>query len=135
MSVRLVQCDPHGAPAENLGVLPPVLRENCEATAALFASIGFTPPWVGYVTVDNDQPVGGCAFIGAPKDGAVEVAYFTLDEFEGRGFAKRAVTRMIEIAQRADRTVSLTAKTLPQENASTTILRRNGFEFAGETES
>ena len=133
MSVRLVQCDPKGAPAENLGVLPTVLKENCNATATLFASIGFAPPWVGYITVHHNQPVGGCAFVGAPKDGAVEIAYFTLEAFEGRGVSTQAVTRMIEIAQRTDRTVSLTAKTLPQENASTTILRRNGFEFAGET--
>lgn len=133
MTVSLVQCDEHGEPTEPLGPLPPVLKENCAATAALFASIGFTPPWVGYVTVDEGAPVGGCAFVGAPKDGAVEIAYFTLEAFEGRGFATQAVARMIEIASRADSTITLTAKTLPSENASTTILRRNGFEFAGET--
>jgi ribosomal-protein-alanine N-acetyltransferase len=133
MSIRLVQCDRRGAPVEPLGVLPPVLKENCEATAALFASIGFAPPWVGYVTVDKDQPVGGCAFVGAPKDGAVEIAYFTLEAFEGQGVSTQAVARMIAIAREADPAITITAKTLPQENASTTILRRNGFQFAGET--
>jgi RimJ/RimL family protein N-acetyltransferase len=133
VSVRLVQCDVHGEPVERLGDLPEVLHQNCQATAALFASIGFAPPWVGYVTVAGDRPVGGCAFVGAPKDGAVEIAYFTLEECEGRGFAKQAVARMIEIARRADPAMALTAKTLPKENPSTSILRRNGFQFAGET--
>lgn len=133
MAVRLVQCDRHGAPAEDLGVLPPVLEQNCQGTAALFASIGFEPPWVGYVTVDGDRPVGGCAFVGKPKDGAVEIAYYTLEACEGRGHATQTVAHMIEIARRADPAVFLTAKTLPKENPSTRILRRNGFHFAGET--
>jgi len=133
MSLRLVQCDRRGEPVEHLGELPQVLKENCQSTAALFASIGFAPPWVGYVTVHNDQPVGGCAFVGRPKDGLVEIAYFTLEECEGRGHATQAVARMIEIARQTDPSVSLTAKTLPKENPSTAILRRNGFQFAGET--
>jgi RimJ/RimL family protein N-acetyltransferase len=133
MTVRLVQCDEQGEPVESLGALPPVLKENCAATAALFASIGYAPPWVGYVTVADGEPVGGCAFVGAPKDGAVEIAYYTLKGFEGRGFATQAVARMIEIARQTDASLTLTAKTLPSENASTAILRRNGFEFTGET--
>jgi RimJ/RimL family protein N-acetyltransferase len=133
MAVRLVQCDERGAPAEPLGDLPEMLMQNCEGTAALFASIGFAPPWVGYLTVDDGRPVGGCAFIGAPKEGAVEIAYYVLEQFEGRGFSTQAVARMIEIARRADAGVTLTAKTLPKENPSTSILRKNGFQFAGET--
>lgn len=133
MSVRLVQCDEGGEPVEPLGALSPVLRANCQATAALFASIGFEPPWVGYVTVRDGQPVGGCAFVGAPKGGSVEIAYFTLAEFEGQGLSTQAVAQMIEIAARTDPAITLTAKTLPVENASTNILRRNGFQFVGET--
>lgn len=133
MSVRLVQCDARGEPLTPLGVLPSVVAENCVATAALFASIGFEPPWVGYVVVDGSEPVGGCAFVGGPKEGSVEVAYFTLAEREGRGYATQALARMIEIARAADAGVTLTAKTLPTENPSTRILRRNGFQFVGET--
>ncbi len=118
---------------EELGPLPPVLEQNCQGTAALFASIGFHPPWVGYLTTSDDQPVGGCAFVGQPKQGLVEIAYYTLEAHEGRGYAGQAVARLIEIARRADPAVSLTAKTLPSENPSTSILRRHGFQFAGET--
>lgn len=133
MSLRLVQCDQNGEPVEHLGELTQVLKENCQSTAKLFASIGFAPPWVGYITVQDDRPVGGCAFVGRPKKGSVEIAYYTLEGHEGRGYASQAVARMIEMAWRFDPAVSLTAKTLPNENASTAILRRNGFQFAGET--
>ena len=63
----------------------------------------------------------------------MEIAYYVLEQFEGRGFSTQAVARMIEIARRADAGVTLTAKTLPKENPSTSILRKNGFQFAGET--
>lgn len=53
--------------------------------------------------------------------------------FEGRGYAKQAVARMIEVAWQKDPTVSLSAKTAPNKNASTAILRSNGFRFSGET--
>jgi RimJ/RimL family protein N-acetyltransferase len=132
MAIRLVACDQHGEPSEDLGELAGILKENCQSTAALLSAIGFVPPWVGYVTVQHDKPVGGCAFVGRPQEGAVEIAYYTLEEFMGRGFSTQAVACLIEIAWQTDPTVSLTAKTLPTENASTTILKRNGFEFAGE---
>jgi len=41
--------------------------------------------------------------------------------------------RMIEIAQATASGITVTAKTLPKENASTTILCRTGFQFFGET--
>lgn len=75
MSLRLVQCDRRGRPVEHLGELPQVLQKNCQATAALFASIGFAPPRVGYVTIQGGRPVGGCAFVGGPKNGLVDLFY------------------------------------------------------------
>lgn len=62
--------------------------------ARMFETIGYSPPWVSYITIDEDQPVGGCAFIGAPKDGEVEIAYFTLEGFEGRGYALSASNKL-----------------------------------------
>ena len=132
-TLRLVQCGQHGEPLQDLGRLPQPLQDNCQATAKLFASIGFHPPWVGYVSVCGDQAVGGCAFVGAPKGGLTEIAYFTLAEYEGRGFATQTVSRMVEIARQTDPRICLTAKTLPNENPSTAILRRTGFQFVGET--
>lgn len=133
MAVRLIQCNERGEPTEPLLQLPTALAENCIASARMFETIGYSPPWVSYITSDEDQPVGGCAFIGAPKDGEVEIAYFTLEGFEGRGYAAAAAAHLIQIARRTEPRVTLTAKTLPEHNPSTSILKRNGFIFAGET--
>ena len=38
---------------------------------------------------------------------------------------------MVRLARAVDRSLTLTAKTEPQENASTRILRKHGFEQAG----
>lgn len=133
MAVHLVQCDERGEPVERLPQLPPALLKNCAASAQLFETIGYAPPWVSYITVHNGQAVGGCAFIGAPKNWEVEIAYFTLEEHEGHGYAAAATARLVEIAQRTEPHVTLIAKTLPQDNPSTSILKRNGFVFVGET--
>ena len=61
------------------GILP--------ATADLYRSSGFAPPWIGYVAVSEGRAVGTCAFKCAPVEGRVEIAYFTFPEFEGRGLA------------------------------------------------
>lgn len=130
---RLVKCDAQGAPLEAIGPLGIVLEESCRQTAELYARIGYVAPWVGYLAISGTTPVGGGAFVGAPKAGKVEIAYFTLPEFGRRGFASATAIKLVEIARNADPGVALIAKTLPEENASTRILRKCGFEFAGET--
>jgi ribosomal-protein-alanine N-acetyltransferase len=129
---QLIQCDAGGQPLSPIGDLPPVLAENCAASAALYARIGFVPPWVSYIAVAQGVPVGGGAFVGAPREGRAEIAYFTLDGLEGRGFATKTARALVAIARKADPRVTLTAKTLPEDNASTAILRRLGFRHVGD---
>ena len=130
--LRLIPYDAKGKPLGDVGELPHDIEGNCASTAAMLATAGFSPPWVGYVAIADRIPVGGCAFVGAPKNGQVEIAYYTIEAHHGRGFATRMVELMIEIAHATDSSITLTAKTLPKENASTTILRRTGFQFFGE---
>jgi RimJ/RimL family protein N-acetyltransferase len=67
---------------------------------------------------------------GAERSAEVEIAYFTFPHREGRGIATAMVR---ELTERALQYVSLViAHTLPLENASCKILRRCGFERAGE---
>jgi RimJ/RimL family protein N-acetyltransferase len=73
--------------------------------------------------------VGGGGFKEAPKNGRVEIAYFTVPEFEGRGFASRTARALVAIARQADAGLIITAQTLPVENASTAILRKLGFRL------
>lgn len=127
---RLISCDKDGQPTAPLGALPPMLIQNCQGTAALYREIGFEPPWVGYIAAVGDDAVGGGAFVGAPENGEVEIAYFTLAEFEGRGFARQTATGLISILDDTAPGVAAIAKTLPEENASTRILQGLGFEHA-----
>lgn len=64
-----------------------------------YAKIGFNIPWVGYFVVRENQIVGSCGFVGQPKDGKVEIAYWTFKEFEGQGIASLACKELVKIAE------------------------------------
>jgi len=94
-----------------------------------YPQIGFDPPWVGYFVIRENEVVGSCSFVGKPQDGKVEIAYWTFKEFEGQGIASFACRELVSIAHRTDPSATITAKTKPEHNASTTILEKNGFAF------
>jgi len=100
-----------------------------ESMDEYYPKVGFHKPWVGYFVFKDNQVVGTGSFTGKPKDGKVEVAYWTFKEFEGMGIASFACKELILIAQKTDPTITVTAKTAPKHNASTKILQKNGFAF------
>lgn len=108
--------------------------DDCQQLLSMYddfyPKIGFNFPWVGYFVVRQDQIVGSCGFTGQPKDGKVEIAYWTFKEFEGQGIASFACKELISIAYQADPGLTITAKTAPEHNASTSILENNNFVFA-----
>jgi RimJ/RimL family protein N-acetyltransferase len=58
-----------------------------------------------------------------------EIAYFTFPDFEGRGLATQMARHLVDIALVTSPRITVAAQTLPQENASTTTLRKLGFVF------
>ena len=94
-----------------------------------YQKIGFNKPWVGYFAHNNNQVVGTGSFTGQPKDGKIEIAYWTFKEFEGQGIASFVCKQLITIAKTTDPEIIITAKTAPEHNASTKILQNNGFTF------
>jgi RimJ/RimL family protein N-acetyltransferase len=130
MSPRLLPIARDGSVAAPVE-LPPPAREACEMTAQLYVRSGFEPPWTGYVAVREGVVVGTCAFKSAPRDDRVEIAYSTMPSHEGRGIATAMARALIEIARVRLPEVTITAQTLPEENASTAILRKLGFAHAG----
>jgi [ribosomal protein S5]-alanine N-acetyltransferase len=94
-----------------------------------YLKIGYNLPWVGYFVVRDNQIVGSCGFTGQPSAGKVEIAYWTFKEYEGQGIASFACKTLVEISQKTDPTIIITAKTAPEHNASTKILQKNGFSF------
>ncbi len=131
MAFVLVRCDADGQPLERVASLAEEIQANCLGTAALYRKIGYVEPWVGYIAVDDGVGVGGGAFVGAPRDGRVEIAYYTLTEQIGKGYGTRTATGLMEIARKHDPRAQLIAHTLQEENASTRILQKLGFAVVG----
>jgi [ribosomal protein S5]-alanine N-acetyltransferase len=109
--------------------------ETVRATLDLYKRRGFHPPWIGYLGIEDGTYVGGCGFASPPVGSEVEIAYFTFPGNEGRGVATRMAAELIRITRSTDgNTVTYIAHTLPQEGASTAILRKLGFALVGPIE-
>jgi RimJ/RimL family protein N-acetyltransferase len=129
--MNLVGINADGTLAATTVPLPEIAASVIEATLGLYAKVAWTPPWIGYLAFEDGACVGTCAFTGGPKAGVVEMAYFTFPGHERRGVATRMARHLVSLAAAAAPEVFVTAHTLPEENASTRILRRLGFEWVG----
>jgi ribosomal-protein-alanine N-acetyltransferase len=73
-----------------------------------------------------------CGVGGSPLEPIpVEIAYFTLPEFQGRTHATRTASALVAIALEALPGAVVIAFTLQEHNASTRILQRLGFKLFG----
>lgn len=110
------------------------LRGHVEQSLAFYERIGASPPWVGYLAVDaSGSAVGVCGFKGDPDaEGAVEIAYGTLPDREGRGHATEMVRALVALTRRQPGVTIVLAHTLPERNASCRVLEKAGFAFGGD---
>jgi [ribosomal protein S5]-alanine N-acetyltransferase len=98
---------------------------------AAVAAMAHVPPWCSYVGRREGKPVGFGGFKSEPSSGVVELGYLTFPAFEGAGVATDMTSAMLAIAR--ENGVSLViAHTLADENASTKILRKCGFNRVGD---
>jgi RimJ/RimL family protein N-acetyltransferase len=104
-------------------------REMLVQTLSLLTGDPRPDPWGCYLAAVDGVTVGTCAFKSAPANGEVELAYMTFPAFEGRGHATAMAAVLAGIAIAAG--IMPIAHTLPEDNASTRALRRNGFTLAG----
>jgi [ribosomal protein S5]-alanine N-acetyltransferase len=112
---------------------PAVTGQFAEQMAALAAETQ-VPPWCGYIGWDGADPLGFGGFVGQPdEDGVIEIGYLTFPAHEGRGVASAVAAGLVAIA-RDEGLSAVIAHTLPEENASTVILRRNRFVRSGEAQ-
>ncbi len=107
------------------------LKMLVEMTVGHYERAGFPEPWVGYLALEDADPVGVCGFKSAPVQGRVEIAYDTLPGNEGRGIASAMAAELVRIAQVKDEKLVVFAQTLPAMSASTSILTKLGFTMAG----
>jgi RimJ/RimL family protein N-acetyltransferase len=112
---------------------PAVTGQFAEQMAAL-AVVAQVPPWCGYIGWHGSTPLGFGGFVAPPDAAAtVEIGYLTFPAHEGQGVASAVAAAMVQIA-RDNGLKAVCAHTLPQENASTAVLRRNGFVRDGEAQ-
>ena len=107
-----------------------VCQEVILATIDLYKNKGFYTPWVGYLVIVANVVVGAAGFNGRPENNGVEISYYTFQEYEGKGYATLACKELIKIAKLQNPSLVICAKTAPEENASTRILRKNGFFYS-----
>ncbi len=113
---------------------PELVCEVARATAELYQRVGFEPPWIGYLALADDELVGTCGFKSPPRDGRVEIAYFTFLPFEGRGIATAMAAELVRLAHGHPESPQVFAQTLPQRNASHRVLERLGFRHTATLE-
>lgn len=102
--------------------------------AALQQSAGPDPWRHGFFVVHRaDRCVIGAAGYKAPPDatGMTEIAYGIAPEYQGRGYATEAAQALLDYAFADGRVRLARAHTRPEENASTHVLRKCGFQFIG----
>ena len=76
--------------------------------------------------------IGMASFTGPPGDETVEIAYGIAPGYRGRGYAQEAARALVDYACASGGVRTIRAHTLPQSNASTRVLEKCGFTFAGE---
>jgi RimJ/RimL family protein N-acetyltransferase len=88
--------------------------------------------WLHLFLVADDRLVGSGGFVGPPEDGVVELGYEIAPEYRRNGYATAAARAMVEKATATGSVHTVSAHTLADENPSTRVLRRVGFDFVGE---
>ncbi|MCL4693361.1 MAG: GNAT family N-acetyltransferase [Candidatus Hydrogenedentes bacterium] len=131
MDVTLYDIERNGSLAQADTPVDGVAADTASSYPAYYEAIGFEKPWIGYLARHDSAWVGACGFKGAPKAGRVEIAYYTFPEFEAQGVATAMARALVFVAQNADPSPIVTARTLPKEGASTAILRKLGFTKTG----
>lgn len=96
-----------------------------------YANNTFQKPWIGYFIHDLGEVKGVCGFNGPPIDNKVEIAYHTFPQYEGTGVSSKAGALLVKLASKHSEVKNIIAKTAPEENASTRILSKMGFQFTG----
>lgn len=111
---------------------PAIDQTNLEMSVDFYKKVGFQPPWIGYFVQLNNEIVGMAAFKGKPVNNKVEIAYGVLPPYMQKGIGTAICRILVNLALSADANIIIMARTLPEENYSTKILRKNNFKLLGK---
>jgi RimJ/RimL family protein N-acetyltransferase len=109
----------------------PLCQETIYMTIEFYKRVGYTTPWICYYVEKEGQLVGSCGFKGKPVNGSVEIAYGTFEKYQHKGIGTMTCKLLVDLALKTDPAIAVTARTLPIENFSTRILKKNNFILTG----
>ena len=113
-----------------------VSNEVSPAWLTLLRASATADPWVhGFAVVHRESRlvIGSAGFKGPPdEDAMVEIAYGIVPGYQGLGYATEAAAALVAFAFGSGRVRVVRAHTLPTNEASTLVLTKCGFDFAGE---
>lgn len=90
--------------------------------------------WTAIAKAENNM-VGDLCIVGEPNaNGEIEIGYGTYDEFRGKGYMTEMVAGIISWAKTQPEVKAIVASTDNTNVASYTVLQKNNFFKAGETE-
>lgn len=109
----------------------PLCKESLYISVEFYKKIGYTEPWICYYVQKENELVGTAAFKGQPVNGKVEIAYGTFEQYRKQGIATEVCRMLVNLSLKTDPTIKIIARTLPEYNYSTQILKKNSFVFIG----
>ena len=109
----------------------PLCQESIYMTIEFYKKVGYAPPWICYYVKKNNELVGSAGIKGKPINGTIEIAYGTMEKHRSGGIGTAICKLLVDLALKTDPAVNVTARTLPEENFSTRILRKNNFNLIG----
>jgi len=109
----------------------PLCKETLTMCIEFYKRVGFNPPWICYYVEENGELVGSGAFKGKPINNTVEISYGTMEAHRQKGIGARICRQLVDLSVATDPSVRITARTLPENNYSTQILRKNKFILLG----
>jgi [ribosomal protein S5]-alanine N-acetyltransferase len=92
-------------------------------------------PWLPYLVVFRPDLalIGLCGFKSVPDaQREIEIGYSISPKYQNRGFATSAASQLIEIACKSQLVDCVFAHTLPEKNASTSVLTKCGMVKVSE---
>jgi RimJ/RimL family protein N-acetyltransferase len=110
-------------------------REECQESIYMsvdfYTRVGYNPPWICYYASIDGILVGSAAYKGLPINNRVEIAYGVFPSHRMKGIGTQICQELVALSLDTDPNVTITARTLPEENYSTRILTKNGFILLG----
>lgn len=109
----------------------PECRELVEMTVEFYERVGYLPPWICYFVEEDGVIIGSAGIKGKPINGAIEIAYGTMEKYQNKGIGTGICKLLVDLSLKTDSSVTVTARTLPENKFSCRVLERNNFTCVG----